>query len=181
MSRRWKIFTAVSVAVLVIDQLTKWWARTSLPTNASGWGTPVTVIENFFHWRLSYNNGSAFGLFDDVNGARIFLTVVGIGAVIGILFLVKHARDDQRRLAAAFGLVAGGAVGNVIDRVIAGRVTDFILWHYYQHEWPVFNIADAALCVGVALLFLDLGKEKGKEKAADEKAPGAKTKKRHAQ
>lgn len=179
MSRRWKIFSIVGVITIIFDQVTKYWARNFLPKNASGWGEPVTVIENFFHWRLSYNTGSAFGLFDDVGGARIFLTIVGVIAIIGIFFLVKHARDDQRRLATALGLVAGGAVGNVIDRVLFGRVTDFILWHYYEHEWPVFNIADMALCIGVGLLFLDLGKDK--KTAADSSEKASARKKRHAQ
>jgi signal peptidase II len=57
---------------------------------------------------------------------------------------------------AALGLVGGGAIGNLIDRILYGRVTDFIVWHYKGHEWPAFNIADAALVVGVGLMGLDM-------------------------
>jgi signal peptidase II len=160
MARRWKWFIAFSVLTLVGDQLTKLWARHALPTDSHGFGVAKSVIKNFFDWRLSYNTGSAVGLFHGVNGARIFLTIVGVVAFGAIIWMVHKARDDQRRLVAALGLVGGGAIGNVIDRVAFGKVTDFVVWKWYSHEWPTFNVADAALCVGVALLFLDLGRQK---------------------
>ena len=165
-SRRWKWFTAFGVLTLVADQLTKYWARTALPSDSRGYGIPVPIIDNFWDWRLSYNTGSAFGLFSSVEGARIFLTVVGVIALGAILWMVRKATDGQRRLVAALGLVGGGAIGNVIDRIAFGKVTDFVVWKWYEHEWPTFNIADAALCVGVGLLFLDLGGQQRDEKRA---------------
>ena len=89
--------------------------------------------------------------------------------------MVYKARDEQRRLMIGLGLVGGGAIGNVIDRVAFGKVTDFVVWKWHTHEWPTFNVADAALCVGVGLLFLDLGRqakdEKAKKAAAAESQP----------
>ncbi|HLU66773.1 MAG TPA: signal peptidase II [Kofleriaceae bacterium] len=164
--RRYRWFTAVGVITLVLDQITKYWARNDLPVGPHGHGLPVAVIENFFDWRLSWNTGSAFGLFSGVGGARIFLTLVGLIALGAIVWMVVKGRDDQRRLMVGLGLVGGGAIGNVIDRIIFGKVTDFIVWKWYEHEWPTFNIADAALCVGVGLLFLDLGKQAKEEKQA---------------
>lgn len=179
--RRWKWFTAFAVLTLVADQLTKLWARHGLPVDARGIGKPVAVIKNFFDWRLSYNTGSAFGLFSSVTGARIFLTVVGVVALGAITWMVYKARDEQRRLMIGLGLVGGGAIGNVIDRVAFGKVTDFVVWKWYTHEWPTFNVADAALCVGVGLLFLDLGKqakdEKAKQAAAAESSKPTRKKK----
>ncbi|HEU5058059.1 MAG TPA: signal peptidase II [Kofleriaceae bacterium] len=163
--RRWKWFTVFAVVTLVADQITKLWARHGLPVDSRGYGKPVSVIENFFDWRLSYNTGSAFGLFSSVTGARIFLTIVGMIALGAIVWMVHKGRDDQRRLMVGLGLVGGGAIGNVIDRVAFGKVTDFVVWKWYSHEWPTFNVADAALCVGVGLLFLDLGKQAKEEKA----------------
>jgi signal peptidase II len=157
--RRWKWFAVIGVVTLVADQITKYWARHGLPTDSRGYGLPVPIIENFWDWRLSYNTGSAFGLFSSVDGARILLTIVGFIALGAILWMVHKGSDDQRRLSAALGLVGGGAIGNVVDRVLFGKVTDFVVWKYYQHEWPTFNIADAALCVGVGLLFIDLGRQ----------------------
>lgn len=156
MTRRWKIFAAVGIVSLVLDQLTKYWARAVLPHD----GTSIDVIANFWSWRLSYNTGSAFGLFGSVGGARVFLTIVGVVAVGAIVWMVRQARDDQTRLSWALGLVAGGAVGNIIDRLMFGKVTDFVVWRYYEKEWPTFNIADVALVIGVGLLFLDFGKDK---------------------
>jgi signal peptidase II len=161
--RRWKWFTAIGVVTLVADQVTKYWARNGRPADARGYGLPVPVIENFWDWRLSWNTGSAFGLFSSVDGARIFLTIIGVIAIGAIVWMVHKADDGQRRMAAALGLVGGGAVGNIVDRIAFGKVTDFVVWKWYTHEWPTFNIADAALCVGVGLLFLDLGKQQREE------------------
>jgi len=168
MTRRWTIFTAVGIATIAFDQITKYWARAVLPVDDRGYGIAVPVIQNFFDWRLSYNKGSAFGLFDSIGGARVFLTIVGIIAVGAIVWMVKQARDDQTRLNWALGLVAGGAIGNIYDRVMFGEVTDFVVWKYYDTQWPTFNIADVALVVGVGLLFLDFGKE-----AVDKKSTGS--------
>ena len=132
---------------------------------------PVSVIENFWDWRLSYNTGSAFGMFSNASYSRVFLTVVGLVAMGAIIWMVHKAKDDQKRLAVGLGLVGGGAIGNVVDRVLYGKVTDFVVWRWYEHEWPTFNVADAALCVGVGLLFLDMGKQAKLEKA--EKAAAA--------
>ena len=177
--RRWKWFTVFSVITLLADQITKYWARNDLPTDSRGYGIPVEVIKNYWDWRLSYNTGSAFGLFSSVTGARIFLTIVGVIALGAIVWMVVKAKDDQRRLVVGLGLVGGGAIGNVIDRVLFGKVTDFVVWKWHTHEWPTFNIADAALCVGVGLLFLDLGKQAKEEKLkAKEEAEKKKQKKK---
>jgi signal peptidase II len=110
------------------------------------------------------NSGSAFGLFSSQKGARVGLSIVGIVAVFGMLWMLRKARPDQRILHWALALVAGGAIGNLIDRVYFGVVTDFILWHYKTHEWPVFNVADVVLVVGVGLMFIDIQKEGRREK-----------------
>jgi signal peptidase II len=135
---------------------------------------PEPVLDSFWHWRLSMNPGSAFGLFSSQGGARIGLSVVGVIAVIGMLWMLRKARSDQKILHWALALVAGGAIGNLIDRVYFGVVTDFILWHVgtfnphqlrWEHEWPVFNVADVVLVIGVGLMFIDIQKEGRREKA----------------
>jgi signal peptidase II len=169
MPRRWKIFLWVASVACVADQLTKFWAR-RLPTDSRGYGEPVPVIENFFDWQLSYNTGSAFGLFRSIGGARIFLTLIGLVAVGAIVWMVYKAREDQSWLIWALGLVGGGAVGNIIDRIAFGKVTDFVVWRWYEHRWPTFNVADAALCVGVGLLLLSEFKREGAKGKAEEPA-----------
>lgn len=171
MSRRWKIFVVVGVISLIADQITKIWARSSLPSfthNDRTYGKSVEVIANYWDWRLSFNPGSAFGLFNDTSGARIFLSVIGVLAVGAIIYMVHKARDDQSRLAWALGLVIGGAIGNLIDRIAFGVVTDFIVWKYHDTEWPTFNIADVTLVIGVLLLFVDMTIEAKREKALAE-------------
>jgi signal peptidase II len=173
MNRRWKIFLVTAIATIVADQLTKIWART-LPVDDRGFGVAQTVIESFWDWRLSFNKGSAFGLFHGIGGARVFLTLIGIAALVAVYFMVKAAREDQRKLVAGLGLVAGGAVGNLIDRIAFGEVTDFVVWKYHSTEWPTFNIADIALVVGVGLMLIDMIAEGRAEKArrADADSPG---------
>jgi signal peptidase II len=180
--KKWTIFLIVAALSLFADQATKIWARGSLPVvqlRAGGAacivpddivsrtcvGHPVSVIEGYWDWRLSMNPGSAFGLFSGQNSARIFLSIVGIAAVIGMLWMLRKARPDQKILHWALAFVAGGAVGNLIDRIYFGVVTDFVLWRYQTHEWPVFNVADVVLVVGVGLMFIDIQKEGRREKA----------------
>lgn len=178
MPRRYLIFSIVAVLTAIADQVTKIWARATLPTTEQGYGIPVSVIENFWDWRLSHNPGSAFGLFGGTSGARVFLSIIGVIAVIAIVWMLVKAREDQKRLIVALGLVAGGAVGNLIDRIAFGVVTDFVVWRYHDTEWPTFNIADVALVVGVGLLFIDIGKEAKEEAKQAKEAKGGKRRKR---
>jgi signal peptidase II len=173
--RKWIVFAVIAVLSIVADQATKIWAR-GLPTDGHGHGPlgaciipddivarlcgghGVKVIDGFWEWRLSMNPGSAFGLLGGLGPdiTRWLFTIVGLAAVGGMLYMLRNARTDQWILHWALGLVAGGAVGNLIDRVYYGVVTDFILWRYRTHEWPVFNIADVVLVVGVIMMFIDI-------------------------
>ena len=84
------------------------------------------------------------------------LTALAVAAIVLVLMYLRRTDADAGRLHVALGLVGGGALGNVIDRISYGRVTDFIVWHVKAHEWPTFNVADAALCIGVGLVMLDM-------------------------
>lgn len=148
--RRWKIFALVAAAAATLDQLSKFWARSAL----AGTGHK-TVINNFFDLQLSYNTGAAFSMFDGGGATgRVLLAVVAFVALGFIAWMVYKAENHFTGTIVALGLIAGGAVGNVIDRIVHGQVTDFILWRYYEHRWPIFNIADAVLLFGVAMLLL---------------------------
>ena len=175
---RWKIFWIVGLISMVADQVTKIYARAVLPVSPKGCAIPEDFIErkcggvtvkflgDFWEWRLSMNPGSAFGLFGSNQAmARIFLSVVGVIAVGGMVWMLVKSRPDQKVLHWALAFVAGGAVGNLIDRIYFGVVTDMVLWRYEKHEWPVFNIADVVLVIGVGLMFIDIQKEGKREKA----------------
>lgn len=173
---RWTIFVGIGLVSLIADQASKLWARGALPVQGSGCSIPddlitgrcrgvaQTVVDGYWDWRLSMNPGSAFGLFAGQAFARWLLTLVGIGAVVGMVVMLRRSRPDQRILHWALALVAGGAIGNLVDRVYFGVVTDFVLWHYHSHEWPVFNVADIVLVVGVGLMFIDIQKENNRDK-----------------
>jgi signal peptidase II len=114
------------------------------------------VIDGFFNLRYSENTGVAFGMFQQLPGGRILLTLVALVAFGLVLHYLRKTDDEHTLMHAALGLVGGGAIGNLIDRIAYGKVTDFIVWHIKDHEWPAFNIADAALVVGVCLMALDM-------------------------
>jgi signal peptidase II len=181
---KWRLFTIVALASLLADQASKIWARASLPVHGSGcippqtadwlqdankqvhcYGESVNVIKGFWTWRLSMNPGSAFGLFGSLAVGRVLLSIVGVAAVIGMFVMLKKSRNNQKILHWALALVAGGAVGNLIDRIYTGMVTDFISWDLKFMVWPTFNVADIVLVAGVILMFIDIQIEGKAQKA----------------
>jgi len=146
----WLVLSAV---VIALDQWTKAWVLSSLPEY-----TPVPVIDGFWNWYRTYNTGAAFSFLSDAGGWQTWLfaaLAVGISGLLAF-WLSRTARGDWRT-ALPFALVVGGAVGNVIDRIVHGHVVDFIQWYWRDHYWPAFNIADSAIvagAVGIALFGL---------------------------
>jgi signal peptidase II len=129
----------------LLDQLTKWWA-----TNALAEG-PIVVIDDWFQFRLTYNTGASFSIF---SGGGQILALVAIGVVALIFYILG---DASRRIeAVALGLVLGGALGNLTDRVLRGSgfldgaVVDFIDFSFFA----TFNVADMAINIGVLVLFI---------------------------
>ncbi|MBB1089318.1 signal peptidase II [Lysobacter sp. SG-8] len=135
----------VSVLVIVLDQWTKAWVLSSLPEY-----TAVPVIDGFWNWYRTYNTGAAFSFLSDAGGwQKYFFTALAFG-ICGLLgyWLSRTPRRDWRT-ALPYVLVIGGAIGNVIDRLMHGHVVDFIQWHWRDlYYWPAFNIADSAIVVG---------------------------------
>jgi signal peptidase II len=157
MPRRYRIFVPVLVLATIADQVTKYLARHHLAP-----GRPKPFLGSFWSWELSFNSGSAFGLFSSTGGARWILTAVALAACVAIVVFLHRAHDRQTWTAVALGLIFSGAVGNVADRLVYGHVTDFVVWRVGNFKWPTFNVADAALVVGVAILIIDMGREKKK-------------------
>ncbi|HXU72267.1 MAG TPA: signal peptidase II [Polyangia bacterium] len=168
--RRRLVFLFSAAFALAFDQLTKVWARHAL--------LPIyprvkTVIPGIWEFRYSENPGAAFGLLRNVPGAHYFFVPIALGIAVGAFLYVKRAQlRHPTRVPMELGLIVGGALGNAIDRVFLGRVTDFVVWRWHQHEWDTFNIADAALVVGIIGLLLDTGSPKTKTKATARAAAG---------
>jgi signal peptidase II len=156
-NRKYTLFVVFTAISLVLDQWTKVLARTHLKPLGSA---SKVVVDGFFNLRYSENPGVAFGLLQQIPGGRLWLTLLAVLAFVLVIFYLRSTENGATRMHVALGLVGGGALGNVIDRMMYGRVTDFIVWHAKwggrDHEWPAFNIADAALCVGVGLMVLDM-------------------------
>ncbi|SEU29884.1 signal peptidase II [Stigmatella erecta] len=121
---------------------------------------PYRFIEDYWHFRYVENPGAAWGMFGDLPEPvrRVFFHVVSLVALTFILVMYARSEPSQRLVRLALALVAGGALGNFLDRLVRGYVIDFIDWHWRNQpgmRWPTFNVADAAICVGVALMLLD--------------------------
>lgn len=139
----------IALVVIVADYLTKWWVSSTLDYQQA-----VPVLP-FFSLVRVHNTGAAFSFLADAGGwQRWFFIAMGIIATVIIVRLLKH-HADETRLAFALTLVLGGALGNVIDRVMLGHVVDFLYFHYQDFGWPAFNVADSAITVGAAMLIWD--------------------------
>jgi len=115
----------------------------------------IELVPDFAHITYVRNPGAAFGILAD-NSLRLpFFLLVSLVAALGILWYLRREQGGSLRLQLGLGLIFSGAVGNLIDRIRFGEVIDFLDVHWYQHHWPAFNIADSAICVGVALMLLE--------------------------
>ena len=134
--------------IVLFDQVTKYLARTHILPFES---IPVLPVLNLVSVR---NQGAAFGMFRGLgNNYFIFISVI---AILFMLWLIITAREDYR----IFSLLAGGAIGNLIDRVSLGYVVDFIDFTVSGYHWPAFNVADSALTVGIAFLLITTVRKK---------------------
>jgi len=145
-------FAAPAAAALALDQLTKAWVQASFRLYESR-----PVIEGWFHLTYVRNPGAAFGLFAD-HGAGFrtpFFVIVTLVALAAIGVAVARLTPDRRWTLGALGLVTGGALGNLMDRLRLGEVVDFLDVFWRSYHWPAFNMADSAITVGVAMLLLE--------------------------
>ena len=147
----------ISAAVVVLDQLTKLLIQNALAN------IPVYEVTSFFQLVLAYNTGAAFSFLSDQSGwQRGFFIVVAVIASIVIVMLLRKYREETL-FALALSLILGGAVGNLIDRVLLGAVVDFLYFHVGAHYWPAFNVADSAISCGAMMLLWDAVRKKTRE------------------
>lgn len=133
-------FIIVALLVIIIDQLTKYYVVEHFYL-----GESVPVIENIFHWTYILNPGAAFGMME---GSRWFFVVIAIAVLGGIWYMKDEINEGGWMMQYGAALFGGGAIGNLIDRARSGLVIDFFDFRI----WPVFNVADIAICVGVAMI-----------------------------
>ncbi|MCU7941417.1 MAG: signal peptidase II [Candidatus Thiodiazotropha sp. (ex Cardiolucina cf. quadrata)] len=140
----------LSLLVIVLDQVSKQVAESALTLYES-----VRVLP-FFDLTLLYNKGAAFSFLSDQGGwQRWFFIVLAIVVTVVLIGWLWRLKRDEQWVAVALSLIIGGAIGNVIDRILFGQVIDFLHFHYQQHYFPAFNVADSAITVGVIIMLYD--------------------------
>jgi signal peptidase II len=141
----------LGLAVFVADQLTKIWIAATLPFPTYEPPGAITVIDGFFYITHVGNTGAAWSLFAGQTTMLALLAVITLG---GIYFWRSALELRKRPVQLAFGLLCGGIIGNLVDRVLHGHVIDFLDFHFGSYVYPTFNIADAGICIGVVIYLI---------------------------
>lgn len=157
---RWLLFTLIAGIGLVADQVSKVYVDTKMSLYQS-----IPVIDGLFSLTYLRNRGAAFSFLADASWRLPFFILVSLIAAVVILVSFSKMRDDQKLAQVSLAMIFSGAIGNLIDRVRLGEVIDFLDVYWKTHHWPAFNIADSLICVGVALIVIDLFKEDKSAKA----------------
>jgi signal peptidase II len=148
-SAHWWRWLIVSGVIVLIDLMTKAFIESNLRL-----GDSITVT-SWFNIVRAHNPGAAFSFLANAGGWQryFFITLTVIVSVGLVVFMRKHHRNSL--FAVSMASVLGGAIGNLHDRIVHGFVIDFVQWHYAGWAWPAFNVADSAICFGVALMLVD--------------------------
>lgn len=140
------LYYLLAFVVILIDQWTKW-----LVVRYMELGESIPIIENVLYITSHRNRGAAWGM---LQGQFWLFYLITIVVVVGIVIYIQRLQPTQRLFGIALGLMLGGALGNFIDRVFRKEVVDFIHAYIFSYSFPIFNVADAALTIGVALMFI---------------------------
>jgi signal peptidase II len=144
---KWLNLTAL---VIVLDQLSKWIIDHSMTLHES-----ISIVP-FFNLTRAHNYGAAFSFLAEAGGwQRWFFMLLALVVSVILVLWMKKLKPNARLEAASLAMILGGALGNMIDRVVHGYVIDFLDVYYGNYHWPAFNIADSAICIGAVLLILD--------------------------
>jgi signal peptidase II len=148
--RLWAMLAMVTAPVLVADQLSKLYVKSHLQLYQS-----VAIVPNWLDLTYTLNPGAAFSLFASMPAAfrAVFFIVLSIAAIVVLVALLAR-RLTPFSSGIGFALILGGTLGNLIDRLARGKVVDFIYFHHRSFSYPVFNIADSAITVGVAVIVI---------------------------
>ena len=175
--KRMKTFLIVAASVIAVDHIVKWIIKSQMQLNQT-----INVIGDFFTISYILNSGIAFGLFDSnpspvKTPLLIFISFIALGIILYIFITLPR---DIRGTGLSMGLIFGGAIGNIVDRVVRGEVVDFLdvdfpditirFLNIHMTRWPTFNIADSCVLVGIIMLLVILIRHGGK--AAEQEQPG---------
>lgn len=150
---RWLLFTLIAGLGLAADQVSKVYVDTKMALYQS-----IPVVDGLFSLTYLRNRGAAFSFLADASWRLPFFILVSLTAAVVILVSFSKMGDDQKLAQVSLAMIFSGAIGNLIDRVRLGEVIDFLDVYWKTHHWPAFNIADSLICIGVALIVIDLFK-----------------------
>jgi signal peptidase II len=146
---RW--FFLIAVLIFTGDQVSKMWIHKTLPFNSYYPPDAIAIVPGFFNIVHVGNTGAAWGLFA---GKSFWLALLAVVTLLAIFIFRRHLALERPLVQVSFGLLCGGIVGNLVDRILHGHVIDFLDFHFGSFVWPAFNLADAAICIGVGLYIL---------------------------
>ena len=150
------IYLFLVIFIVALDQFLKWYMSGLLPLCVAGYCKTIEVLP-VFQFTLLHNSGAAFSFLNDAGGwQRWFLVTVSVTVSTFICIWLYRVMRTDRLLSFGLASILGGAIGNLIDRVLDGFVVDFIVVHWEQYYFPAFNIADSAIFIGACLLILDM-------------------------
>ena len=155
---RWALFSLIVALGLVVDQASKLYIHGSMRLYQS-----IPVLDGLFNITYLRNKGAAFSFLANASWRIPFFITVTLVAAVVILVALRKLREDQRLLQVALAMIFSGAIGNLIDRVRLGEVIDFLDVYWKSYHWPAFNVADSLICVGVALVALDMLQEERRQ------------------
>lgn len=157
-------YILIPIVVVALDVWTKWLVLQRIALHDA-----ITVIPNFFQLVHVRNPGAAFGLGANASSklVPILLNAGAIAVFIVVVIYALRSAATDRLLQVGLHLIVGGAIGNLIDRFRFGYVIDFLDVYIGRHHWPAFNVADSAICIGIALLFLDMRKKPEEAKVTE--------------
>ncbi|WP_428912614.1 signal peptidase II [Niallia sp. Krafla_26] len=149
-------YYVIAILMIAIDQVTKWLVVKNMEL-----GESITIIEDFLYLTSHRNRGAAWGILE---GQMWFFYIITIIVIVGIVFYMQKSKGEGALFKWALSLMLGGAIGNFIDRVLHQEVVDFIHSYPFGYNFPIFNVADSSLVIGVGLLIIHMFREEKKEK-----------------
>lgn len=140
------VYYVIAILIILLDQLTKWIIVKTMEI-----GESIPVIENVLYITSHRNRGAAWGI---LQNQMWFFYIITIIVVIALIIYIQKINKDQRMLGVALGFMLGGAIGNFIDRFFRKEVVDFVNTYIFTYDFPIFNVADSSLVVGVILVMI---------------------------
>lgn len=158
MNLKWRVVSAWVASIVIVDQIAKVIVDRTMPLHHS-----IPVIDGVFNLTYVRNTGAAFGIFSESHEAfRLpFLIVVSVVAIGFIIVMLRRLRSGETGLVTALAFILGGAIGNLIDRLVYGEVIDFLDVYWSSYHWPAFNVADSFITIGVTITLFYLIRARG--------------------